>query len=172
MDETERSKNLIVRHAEAEAKKDVINLSDRAGSGVAAFFVFLAVLFFVIHQTMPTGFFTSEFRSTEVIFFYLPQLLTMAHSLARAVLGRKNMLRLPETFMNGFAVVSAVWLYSVFPFDFSHLPDPLPGFLRFAAAWISDGIARFFMLIAIIAFSAMTIYTAVLYAYVRRALKS
>ncbi len=72
----------------------------------------------------------------------------------------------------GLIFVALVWLFAVFPFDFSHLADVLPSSLRFLLRWISDGIARAIMAIGIIALPVIAAYTAALYVYVRRGLRS
>lgn len=66
--------------------------------------------------------------------------------------------------------VAGVWLFVVFPFDFSRLADVLPDFLRFLLLWISNDVARVLLAIAIIASLIMLVYTALLYVFVRREL--
>ncbi len=170
MSENKAAKNWFARQLEGEAKKDRLLFSDRAGNGVAVFAIFLILLFFVVHQTSSTGFFTSKFGPTETFLFYVSILLAAVGAAAKVVVGRKNILRPFDTFQEGFGVVASVWLFAVFPFDFSHLADVLPNFLRFLLLWISNDDAKVIMAIAIIATSVLTVYTAVLYVFVRREL--
>ena len=72
----------------------------------------------------------------------------MVTTAAKVVVGRKNMPRALEAFRHGLSGVSFVWLFVVLPFDFSHLADVLPNFLRFL--WISNNVAKVLMTIGII----------------------
>jgi len=166
--ENKATKNWFARQVEGEAKKDRLLFSDRAGNGVAVFAILLVLLFFVVHQTSSTGFFTSKFGPTETFLFYVSILLAAVGAAAKVVVGRKNMLRPFDTLQDGFGVVAFVWLFVVFPFDFSHLADVLPNFLRFLLLWISNDVAKVLMAIAIIAAPVLTVYTAVLYVFVHR----
>jgi len=162
------TKNWFARQVEGEAKKDRLPSSERAGNAVAALAILLILLFFVVHQTSSTGFFTSKFGPAETFLFYVSILLAAVGAAAKVVVGRKNMLRPFDTFQEGLGAVALVWLFVVFPFDFSHLADVLPNFLQFLVRWISNDIAKVLMAIAIIAISVTTVYTATLYVFVRR----
>jgi len=170
LSEKKATKNWFARRAEAEAKKDSLSFSERAGQGVLVFASLLVLLFWVVHQTSSTGFFTSKFGPAEAFLFYVLALIGVVTATAKVVVGRKNMLRPFETFGHGLSAVGSVWLFVVFPFDFSHLADVLPDFLRFLLLWISNDVAKILMAIAIIGFSAATVYTATLYVFVRREL--
>ena len=71
-------------------------------------------------------FFLSRFGPLEELAFYGTWLVGAFVSIARAAYGRKNAVRPLVILQSGVLVVSAFWLLSVFPFDFSHLPDLLP----------------------------------------------
>jgi len=88
----------------------------------------------------------------------------------RGLFGRKNLARLFDIFGLLLATVAIAWLFVVFPFDFAYFADVLPGFLRFLLKWISNDIARALMVLGIIVTLVMTIYTAILYVFVRREL--
>lgn len=170
MSENKAIKGWCARRAKAEAKKDTIPLSKRAGSVVGVVASLLILLFFVVHQTSSTGFFTSKFGPAETFLFYAPALFSLATTGAKAFVGRKNVLRPFEAFNLGLFTVAFVWLFVVFPFDFSHFADVLPDFLQFLVQWISNDIAKVLMAIGIIVTPVMTVYTAALYVFVRRKL--
>jgi hypothetical protein len=170
LSEKKATKNWFARHAEGEAKKDILSFSARAGDAIGALVLLLFLLFWVVHQTSSTGFFTSKFGPAETFLFYVPAVLGVVRTVAKVVVGRKNMLRPFETLERGLGAVGAVWLFVVFPFDFSHLADVLPNFLRFLLLWISNDVAKVLLTIGIIGLSAAAVYTATLYVFVRREL--
>ncbi len=102
--------------------------------------------------------------------FYVSILLGAVGAAAKVVVGRKNVLRPFDTFQEGLGAVALVWLFVVFPFDFSHLADVLPNFLRFLLLWISNDVAKVLLALAIIVTPVLTVYTAALYVFVRREL--
>ena len=166
------TKSWFARHAEAEAKKDRLSLSDRAGNVVGVVAMLVLLWFFIAHQTSATGFFTSKFGQTEALLFYAPPLLFLITTAAKAAVGRKNVLRPLDVAGIVLSFVALVWVFAVFPFDFSHLADVLPGFLRFLLQWISNDFARGVMALAMIAIPVAAVYTSALYVFVRRELKS
>jgi len=170
LSEKKATKNWFARRAEAEAKKDSLSFSERAGEGVGVLGVLLFLVLWVAHQTSSTGFFTSKFGPAETFLFYVPAVLGVVTPIAKVVVGRKNMLRPFETFQMGLGAVGGVWLFVVFPFDFSHLADVLPDFLQFLLLWISNDVAKVLMAIGIIGLSAAAAYSVMLYVFVRREL--
>ena len=167
---TEASKNWFARRAEAEAKKDIISFSERVGNIVGVVIGLLFVLYFVAHQTGSTGFFTSEFGTLEALLFYGSIIFGIATTAFRGLFGRKNLARLLDILEAIFAAVAISWLFVVFPFDFAHLADVLPSFLRFLLQWISNDIAKVMMVLGIIVTMVMAIYNAIFYVLVRREL--
>ena len=165
------AKSWFARHAEAEAKKDRLPFSERAGNVVAILAMLVLLWFFIAHQMSSTGFFTSKFGQTEALLFYAPPLLSIIATTAKAAVGRKNVLRPLDVAGIILSFVALVWVFAVFPFDFSHLADVLPGFLRFLLQWISNDLARGVMVVAMIAIPVVVVYTAALYVFVRRELK-
>jgi len=170
LNETKETKNWFARHAEAEAKKDRLSFSERVGDVIGVLVILLFIVFWVAHLTSSSGFFTSKFGPVETFLFWIPTVLAVVTTVAKVVVGAKNMLRPFETLEWGLDVVGGVWLLVVFPFDFSHLADVLPDFLRFLLLWISNDVAKVLLAIAIIGFSAATVYTAIMYVFVRREL--
>jgi len=138
--------------------------------GIFANLLFL--WFFIGHQRSSTGFFTPRFGQTGMFLFYAPILLDIFKPAAKVVVGRKNTLRPFDAAHLGLSFIEVVWMYMVFPFEFSHLADILPVFLQFILGWISNNIARVLMIVAMIATSISTAYNAVLYVLVREELGS
>jgi len=162
--------NWFARRAESEARKDIISFSERVGNIVGVVIGILFLLYFVAHQTGSTGFFASGFGTLEALLFYGSILFGIVSAAFRGLSGRRNLARLFDMFEAVFVVVAISWLFVVFPFDFAHLADLLPDFLKFLLQWISNDIAKVLMVLAIIATLAMTIYNAILYVLVRREL--
>ena len=170
MGETKTTKNWFARRAEAEAKKDIISFSERVGNIVGIVIGLLFVLYFVAHQTGSTGFFTSEFGTLEALLFYGSIIFGIVTTAFRGLFGRKNLARLFDIFEAVFAAVAIIWLFVVFPFDFGHLADLLPDFLRFLLLWISNDVAKVLIVLVIIVTLIMAIYNAIFYVLVRREL--
>ncbi|MCW4031269.1 MAG: hypothetical protein NWE80_02795 [Candidatus Bathyarchaeota archaeon] len=170
MSETKATKNWFARRAEAEAKKDTLSYSERVGNIVGVVIGLLFVLYFVAHQTGSTGFFTSEFGILEALLFYGSIIFGIVTTAFRGLFGRKNLARLFEVFGAIFSAVAITWLFVVFPFDFGHLADLLPDFLRFLVQWISNDITKVLMILGIIVTLVMAIYNTIFYVLVRREL--
>ena len=170
MSEEKTAKNWFTKRVEAEAKKDVIPLNERMGNLVGAIAVLLITLYFVVHQISSTGFFTQKFGLAESVLFYISLLFGMIINVAKSIIGRKNVVRPLDTLSSALFFIALIWLFLVFPFEFSNLADVLPSFLRFLLRWISNDIAKIFMVLGIIASIAMTAYTAILYVFVREEL--
>lgn len=168
--EQEAVKKWFATHVEKVAKKDKIPAGERWGNAFGAAAIIVGIWFFVIHQTRPTGFFTEDFGVVESALFYIALLFGVATSMSRMVIGRKNAVRPLEALSSAFTLVALVRLLVVFPFDFSHLADPLPRFLEFLLQWISGYVAPVLMVLGIIGSAATAAYNAVMYAFVRREL--
>jgi len=161
----------FARRAEAEAKKDTLSYSERARNIVGVVVGLLIVLYFAAHQTGSTGFFTSRFNTLEMLLFYGSPIVERIFLPALSGLfGRKNLTRLFDVFGLVFIAIAFTWLFVVFPFDFAHLADVLPSFLRFLVQWISNDIARVLMVLGIIVALVLAIYYAILYVLVRKEL--
>ncbi|RLI22573.1 hypothetical protein DRO54_00895 [Candidatus Bathyarchaeota archaeon] len=170
MCEANANKNWFARRIEKEAKKDVLRFSERLGGAVAILIITLATLFFIAHQIWSTGFFTSKFGLTEMLLFYSSLLYGFVPNSIKCLSDRRNFVRLFEIFGAILTTIALVWVYIVFPFDFSHLVDPLPISTRFLLQWISNNIARFFMILGIIVTPISAINKTILYVSVRKEL--
>ncbi len=170
MGEIKATESWFARRVEEEAKKDIIPLSERLGNIVAFVAFLLFILYFVAHQMWSTGFFTSSFGSIEMFLFYASLLIGLVPVSVRILVGRKNLARLFDIFGYVLFIIAVVWLYVVFPFDFTHVADVLPTFIRFLLQWVSNDIARGFMVIVMIIVPIVAVYNAVLYMFVRKEL--
>lgn len=134
--------------------RERLSATQRVGEVVGLFFagIFMAVFgsFFIYHQVTGTGFFTAKFGPTEMVFFYGPLVLSLAVPYMRALTGRRNPGRLMEALTNLFQFVAAIWLLSVFPFNFTHFADALPVTIRFAFAWVNNDVGIAALILAIV----------------------
>lgn len=158
------------RQVDKEVKKDAMPKPDRIGQvvGIIAIGVFLA--FFIIHQTRPTGFFTSEFGGVETVLFYSAGAYGLIPSLIRLWTGRKNPARIIDAAGSALAFVAIIYMLAVFPFDFSHVAAPLPSSLEFLLDWVSDGFAKIGMVLGLVAMAFTTPYAYFMYFAVRKKL--
>lgn len=158
------------RLASKEAARDRLRPSDRTGQMIGAVISLLfAVYFFALYDSN-SGFFLSNFSMLDAVLFFGIAFFGVAPSLMRAITGRKNSSRPLDIIVSFFILVAAVWFSSSFPFDFSHLPDSLPESSRFLMSWVSDGLARLFLLLAIVVSVFIIPYTTLLYIIVRQKL--
>lgn len=136
---------------EKQALKDNMKNSERGGELVGVVVIGLIALFFYVHQTGATGFFTSSFGGTEAFLLYGAIFIGMAGPLARFLTGIRNKSRPPELIASAFWIVASAWfLMVVFPFNFAHLADIVPDFLAFLVSWITNEIARVLIAIGMI----------------------
>src|SRR3990172_805460 len=128
--------------------REILNGVERA---LYLFFSILGMLFilgfFLAHQLLNTGFLTADFGPTEMLALYAPMVLSIIPALIRASLGTRNPARPMEFISNTALAAGSLWLFFVFPFDFSHFADFLPGGVQFLFGWLTDGIARIVLLL-------------------------
>jgi hypothetical protein len=128
----------------------ILNPLERAGQVFIIFGMLLVGGYLYLHQVLGTGFFTAGFGPTEKLALYGPIVLSLAAPLIRLVTGDNNLGRLFEALTNLALAAGSFWLIQTFPFDFSHLADPLPAFIRWPIAWIRDPIARAILWIQVV----------------------
>jgi len=117
-----------------------------------------------------TGFFTATFGTLEIILFY-GSLIGWIFTGALEGSGRKNLSRDFDAFGGVYFVTFCIgWLFMVFPFDFTYFADVLPEFLRFLVQWISNDIARVVMVLLIILYLCLAVYSTITRVLVRKAL--
>ena len=133
-------------------RKDPNQLSTgqkRAGL-YSAFLMLVLLAFFLYHQWANTGFFTEEFKWPEMLALYVPILLSMAPPIQRYITGRRDSANLLEAIADFSLAIGSFILWYVFPFDFSHLADPLPANIQFMVSWINDNIGRIILLVQVV----------------------
>lgn len=157
--------------ARREMARDRLRTMDRVGESFAIVAIFLVTLFFVANQTDQTGFFTSGFGTAEMVAFYGSSLYGILPPVLRLILGRRNSVRPFEVVGNGIFLVTASYLLSVFPFDFSHLSALLPQGTRFAVDWITDDVARGIIILSIVVLVFALLWTCFIYFLVRERLR-
>jgi hypothetical protein len=129
----------------------------------------LIMLHFVTHQMLATGFFTAAFGLVEMIMLY-GSLSVWIITSAFILVGRKALSRDFDAYGGlFFAGIGIAWVFVFFPFDFAFFANVLPEFLRFLLLWITNEVARFFMLISIVLNLAMAVYSLTLRVSVRKA---
>ena len=165
---SEINKGWFATHAESEAKKDVMRISERAEEVIGILCILILLIFFITHQTSSTGFFTSKFGQVEKFLFYGSLAFGIIPNIGKIIVGRKNPIRPLEAFVALFSFISLVWLLDVFPFDFTYLTDILPEFLRLITMWISNDIAKIFMMIGIVGSFVAALYITALYISIHR----
>jgi hypothetical protein len=130
-------------------------------------FCVLMIIFFINHQMNSTGFFTSEFRALETLFFYGFWIFWISTASLESIFNQRLLSRIDDTFGGIiFAVISLIILLILFPFEFSHFSDALPESLRFLVQWISNDIARVIMVLLAIAHLAAAIYSPFAYKFI------
>ena len=142
--------------------REVLTPSQR-WAGLATIVAMLVLLgFFAFHQWANTGFFTAAFGSLEMLALYGPILVSFAAPIARAISGRHNPARPFEAATYVSLALGSLWLAIVFPFNFAHLTDVLPGAIRFVFSWITNDIGRWVLILQVIIgviFTPLTIFT-------------
>ena len=157
-------------HAGKEAARDRLRPSERVGQLAGMVIALLVAVYFTVLYSSSSGFFTSKFTTADAVLFFGIAFLGVIPGLVRAVIGHKNVIRPLDVVLSISMLVAAAWFLSTFPFDFSHLADALPSSLQFLISWISDGLAKMLMAVAIIASIFIILYTTLLYLAVRRKL--
>lgn len=162
------TKGGFVRHAQSEAKKDVMKLSERAGEIIGIICTLILLTFFISHNTSSTGFFTPKFGPLEQFLFYGSISFGIISSVGKIIVGRKNAIRPLDAFRSVFSGIALLWLLNVFPFNFSHLSDILPESLRVIITWITNDIAKMFMILGIIINFIVAAYMIALYISIKQ----
>ena len=160
-----------LNQVEKEANKDVLSMPERIGQIVGAVAICIFLVFFIVHQTRSTGFFTSDFGGLEAALFYSSGAFGLVPTFVRLFTGRKNPARFFDGIGSALGFVVVLYLLAVFPFDFAFIAEPLPGGIQFLLDWISNGLAKIVMALAVVVTAIVTPYTFMLYYGVRRRLR-
>jgi hypothetical protein len=151
-----------------KTNKEVLATAQRWGELISVVAMLLLCGFFAYHQVAHTGFFTAKFGALEMFCLYGPLLVSLAAPVVRAVSGRRNPARPFDVATYVFLAMAALWLLMVFPFNFSHLADALPGALHFVLAWITNEIGKVVLILQVIIGPISAILTTRKYLSLRR----
>ena len=150
----------------AEADKGIPFGERFVGIAIVVFSVLL-ILYFVAHQRRSTGCFTASFGTPEMVKYYGVLILGMISAGMEGVFGQRFYSRLFDVFGGLIlAAVCTIGLLIVFPFEFAHFADVMPDSLSFLVRWISNDIARAFMVLAIIMYLGAAVYCPIAYKFV------
>lgn len=130
--------------------KEVLTTAQRWGELISVVPMLLLFGFFAYHQIANTGFFTAKFGALEIFCLYGPILVSLAASGVRALNGHRNPARPFDVATYLFLAIAALWFLLVFPFNFSHLADALPGAFHFVISWITNDIGKVFLILQVI----------------------
>ena len=122
--------------------KEHLTAAQRFGEVISLAIMVLVIAYFRQLWTMQAGFFTPAFGPWEQFWFFAPLIFGLAAPLVRVVVGRRNPARPCEIATDLAMVIGAIWLWRVFPFDFSHLGDALPGNLPALLNWVPDWLGK------------------------------
>ena len=116
--------------------------------------VALVAGFFIAHQALSTGFFTSDFGLTGSVLLYG----TLLTGLVPATVGSMNLARKTELetmiLTAVFWTVATAWFFFAFPFNFAHVTAVVPSQLSFLLSWITNDIGRALLGIALVGAAA------------------
>lgn len=152
----------FMNQVEKEAKRDSIPFSEKVGQLVAIAGTVIVLLFFSIHQTRPTGFFTDEFGSGDSALMYVMILLGILPALVRFLKGSRNAARPPDALSLATFFVGGLYFLITWPFDFAYFAAPLPHSLEFLLDWVTADIGKLVTGIGVVVspfFSALTFLT-------------
>jgi len=162
--------NWFQQQAEREAKKEVLSRPDRWGNVIGIIAIMVVLVFFMVHTTSHTGFFTAGFGVGAAALFFGANAWGMISPAVKSVKGKKSPAKPFEIIGSILMLIALLYFLSSFTFDFSHLSDPLPDFLRWIVQWVSNDIARALMVLATIAMVFVIPFQIISYRYLRQEL--
>ncbi len=130
--------------------REILSPFERLSSPISTVCMLVVLGFFAAHEWANTGFFTERFGPMEKLALYAPMLLALIPPLVRTITGRKNPARLFDAATNISLAFGSFYLVLVFPFDFAHLTDVLPGVIRFFFSWINNDIGRLVLILQVV----------------------
>jgi len=160
--------NWFKAQVEKEAGKDQVPSTDRIGQAIGLVCAAIFLVFFVIHQTRPTGFFTDDFGTGDAALLYALILSGMLSPIVRLIYGRKNIARPFDAGGMAFVFIGGLYFLVTFPFDFTYFAAPLPHVLEPLIDWVSGTFARWLLGIGVVASPFFSAYNFILYFGVRK----
>jgi len=163
----ESIKRRFSKQIEEELKGDLPN-DERLMCIAATVFCVLITLYYVAHQMLSTGFFTSALGPIEIVFLYGILIYWITASVL-LLIGQKNISRDLDSFGGLiFSTIGYAWFLIIFPFDFVHFADVLPDFFRILLQWISNDIGRVILVLLFLFHLVSAIYSFILRVLVRQ----
>ncbi len=154
-----------------EAKNDRLKQGERAGQLAGVILSIIVFIFLLVHWADDTGFYSSEFNEMDATVLFGPLLFGMVPSAFRFLVGRKNPSRPLDVVVSVLFVISAIYFLNYFHFNMEFFADPLPGSLEFLLDWMTEGIARIFLIIGVIGGTFSVVWTALTYVKVKEILE-
>lgn len=153
-----------------EANRERLGLGERLGNIIALFFILLVFIILIDIQMSDVGFFTTEFGPLEELVFYGSFLYGVFPCLIKLFTGSRNLGRLTDVIGSIIFVGAGTYLLSVFPFDFTTLPEYLFGAASGALFWLTNELVMALWGLAIVISAISAVYNAILFAGVSREL--
>jgi hypothetical protein len=163
----DKLKSWFQQQAEREAKKDVLTKGERWGSVCSIIAIMIFLVYFMVHVTSQTGFFTAGFGAVAAVLFFGFNAWGMIAPAVKLVKGRKSPSKPFEISGSILAFVALIYFLIAFTFDFTHLAAPLPDFLKWIVSWISDDFAKIVMTLASIVMVFIIPFQIISYKYLR-----
>lgn len=170
MTETKGVRSWFQKQVDNAVRKDEVPKEELIGMIIGVICVVIMIAFFAIHQTRPTGFFTSEFGDAQAVLLYLLIAFGLVPQVMRIVTRRKSQSRLFDIIGSVLFVIAVAYFLFKFPFDFTHFKDPLPRVLEPLLGWVSDDIAKALMALGLVIAAASIPYQFMLYWFSRQKL--
>jgi hypothetical protein len=153
------------------AAEEKLPINERVFGIFIVIFSVLMILFFWIHQTQSTGYFTSKFGTIEFIMLYGFWIFWITTASLESLLNQRLLSRIVDTFGGViFATIAIAWNLVVFPFNFAYFANVLPESIRFLVQWISNDIAWVIMVVLMILHLLAAIYCPFGYKFVDKKL--
>ncbi|OPX61053.1 MAG: hypothetical protein A4E29_00976 [Methanomassiliicoccales archaeon PtaB.Bin134] len=166
-----RGRTLFESNWKREAKNDRLKQGERAGQLAGVILSIIVFIFLLVHWADDTGFYSSEFNEMDATVLFGPLLFGMVPSAFRFLVGRKNPSRPLDVVVSVLFVISAIYFLNYFHFNMEFFADPLPGSLEFLLDWMTEGIARIFLIIGVIGGTFSVVWTALTYVKVKEILE-
>lgn len=144
---------------------EILSMPQRWAGLYTVILMLLLLVFFIYHQRTHSGLFTDKFGWLQMIALYAPIVISLAPPFQRLIQGRRNPARPLEVVTDLLLALGSAILLASFPFDFSHLADPLPVNMRFAFTWINNNIGRLILILQVVIGSISALST--MYSYLK-----
>ena len=157
---------------EKEASRDQLERGDVIGEVVGIILTLVVAYYLIGLYQSGSEFYTYRFGDIDAVIFFGIALLGIVPGLTKMMFGCRNVARPIEVAISILVLLAAAWFLTQFPFDFSHLADGLPDAWRFLLSWISDGLAKVGMALAILVSLFLIPYNLLIYIGVKKRLAS